>query len=123
MKIKVLHTDRGGEYVNGILEKFCNEKGIKIELIVPHTPEQDSAADRTNQKILDKGRTLLKDARATDYLQADSCLCHQQDDQQPLTVDPPFELFRSQIFPTCAFALPTMSSSMDQRPGCIAKGF
>ncbi len=37
-----------------------------------HTPKQNGVAERTNQKILDKGRMVMKDARAPDFLWADT---------------------------------------------------
>ena len=35
-----------------------------------HTPKQNGVAERTNQKILDKGRMVMKDAGALDFLWA-----------------------------------------------------
>ena len=70
--IKVLRSDRGGEYVNAPLEKYCVENGIKLEFTIPHTPEQNGVAERTNRKILDKGRTIMKDTGAPDFLWADT---------------------------------------------------
>ena len=68
--VKILRSNGGGEYVNTVLCEYCGENGICIELTVPHMPEQNSVAKRTNQKILDKGRTIMKDARAPDFLWA-----------------------------------------------------
>ncbi len=53
--MKILHTDWGGEYANETLESYCAENGISIELTVPHTPEQNGVAERSNQRVLDKG--------------------------------------------------------------------
>ena len=39
---------------------------------MPHTPEQNGVTERTNQKILDKGRMVMKDAGALDFLWADA---------------------------------------------------
>src|SRR5260370_249838 len=55
-----------------MLEKYCAENGITLKLTVPHTPEQNSITERTNQRILDKGRTIMKDANAPDFLWADT---------------------------------------------------
>ena len=70
--MKILHTDQGGEYVNETLESYCAEKGIDMELIVPHTPEQNGVTEHSNQRILDKGHTLLKDVGAPDFLWANA---------------------------------------------------
>ena len=40
--------------------------------MVPHTPEQNGVAERVNRKILDKGRTILKDANTPNFLWADA---------------------------------------------------
>ena len=69
---KVLRSDHSGEYVNAPLEKYCTEGGIKLEFTIPHTPKQNSVAERTNRKILDKGRAIMKDTGAPDFLWADT---------------------------------------------------
>ncbi len=53
--VKILHTDQGGEYVNETLKSYCAEKGIDMELTIPHTPEQNGVAEHSNRRILDKG--------------------------------------------------------------------
>ena len=58
--------------MNLTLKSYCTEKGILLEHSVLHMPEQNSMAKRANQSILDKGRTLLKDAGAPDFLWADA---------------------------------------------------
>ena len=55
--------------MNNTLESYCAKNGIALELTVPHTPEQNGVAERS---ILDKGRTLLKDAGAPNFLWADA---------------------------------------------------
>ena len=53
--VKILCTDQGGEYVNETLKSYCAEKGIDMELTIPHTPEQNGVAEHSNRRILDKG--------------------------------------------------------------------
>ena len=69
---KILRSDRGGEYVNATLEEYCAAHGIIMESTVPHTPEQNGVAERANRKILDKGRTIMRDVSAPDFLWADA---------------------------------------------------
>lgn len=69
---KILRSDRGGEYINDVLEDYCAGNGIVMEFTVPHTPEQNGVAERMNRKILDKGRTIMKDMDAPDFLWADA---------------------------------------------------
>ena len=70
--VKILQSDGGGEYVNNTLRSYCDENGISVELTVPHTPEQNGVAERANQKILDKGCTIMKDAGAPEFLWAEA---------------------------------------------------
>ena len=69
---KPVQDPRGGEYVNNVLRNYCSENGIAVELTVPHTPEQNGVAERGNRKILDKGRTIMKDMNAPDFLWAEA---------------------------------------------------
>ena len=69
---KICRSDCGGEYVNDALHNYCSENGINIELTIPHTPEQNGIAERTNRKILDKGHTIMKDGGAPDFLWAEA---------------------------------------------------
>ena len=39
--IKVLRSDRGGEYTSNKFINFCRQNGIKKELIASYTPQQN----------------------------------------------------------------------------------
>ena len=52
-KIKVLRTDRGGEYTSGILDEFCKEHGIVHHYTLPYTPQQNGVAERRNRTLMD----------------------------------------------------------------------
>ncbi|UYV69112.1 hypothetical protein LAZ67_6002474, partial [Cordylochernes scorpioides] len=58
-KIKVLRSDNGTEYVNGEFNKFLNESGIKRQLTVPRTPQQNGTAEGMNQTLLNTTRCIL----------------------------------------------------------------
>ncbi|TQD88564.1 hypothetical protein C1H46_025883 [Malus baccata] len=58
-KIKILRTDRGGEYCSKEFDAFCNEKGIKRQLTTAYTPQQNGVSERKNQTILNMVRSLL----------------------------------------------------------------
>lgn len=47
-KIKILRSDNGGEYVSKEFEGYLNKHGIKHEMTIPHTPEQNGVAERMN---------------------------------------------------------------------------
>jgi transposase InsO family protein len=45
-KLKVLRTDRGGEFLSKEFINFCENEGIHRELTTPYTPEQNGVAER-----------------------------------------------------------------------------
>nr|GEU70833.1 structural maintenance of chromosomes protein 2-1 [Tanacetum cinerariifolium] len=59
-KLKVLRTDRGGEFLSKEFSGFSNEHGIKRELIAPYTPEHNGIAERKNRTIVEMARCTLK---------------------------------------------------------------
>ena len=50
---KVQQTDSGGEYVSKEFNAYLKAKGIRHELTIPHTPEQNGVAERMNQTLLE----------------------------------------------------------------------
>jgi transposase InsO family protein len=58
-KIKVLRTDRGGEYTSGILDEFCKEHGIIHHYTLPYTPQQNGVAERRNRTLMDMVRSMM----------------------------------------------------------------
>ncbi|GAB2278278.1 hypothetical protein Dimus_039278 [Dionaea muscipula] len=60
MKVRVLHTDGGGEYVSNEFRKYCESEGLKHEITIPYTPQHNGIAERKNRSILDMARSMLK---------------------------------------------------------------
>ena len=58
--IKILRSDRGGEYTAKLFEDFCKEQGIIHQLTVRYTPQQNGVAERKNCTILDMARSMVK---------------------------------------------------------------
>ena len=58
--LKILRTDRGGEFNGHIFINFCNDHGIKKELTVRHTPQQNGVAERKNRTIVEMARSMLQ---------------------------------------------------------------
>ena len=46
--VGAIRTDNGGEYLSGEFKTYLKSKGIRHELTVPHTPEQNGVAERMN---------------------------------------------------------------------------
>ena len=61
-KVKSLRSDNGGEYVSKPFQDFCDQKGIKRELSAPCNPPQNGVAERMNQTIQEKVRSMLSNA-------------------------------------------------------------
>jgi hypothetical protein len=48
------------KYLSGKFKVYLKKCGIKQELTVPHTPQQNGVAERLNRTLLDSVRTMLK---------------------------------------------------------------
>ncbi|RDX83507.1 hypothetical protein CR513_35567, partial [Mucuna pruriens] len=57
--IKVLRSDRGGEYNSHEFVKFCEIHGIKRQLTAAYTPQQNGVCERKNRTIMNVVRSLL----------------------------------------------------------------
>ena len=47
-KIKVLHSDRGGEYMSEEFTTFLDRKGTERKLTVHNTPQENGVVERLN---------------------------------------------------------------------------
>jgi hypothetical protein len=56
LKIKVLQSDNGTEYVNKDLENYLVSEGIRHQTTIPSTPEQNGVAEQTNRSVIEKTR-------------------------------------------------------------------
>lgn len=59
-QLKVFRTDRGGEFTSKEFINYCKENGIKKELTVRYTPQQNGVAERKNRTIVEMARSMLK---------------------------------------------------------------
>ena len=59
-ELKILRTDRGGEFTSNQFSAYCKEKGIRRQLTVRHTPQQNDVAERKNRTIVEMARSMLK---------------------------------------------------------------
>ena len=50
--IKVLRTDHGGEYNSLEFANFCETHGIKRQLMIAYTPQQNGVCERKSLTIL-----------------------------------------------------------------------
>ncbi|CAI7791126.1 unnamed protein product [Closterium sp. NIES-53] len=57
--VKVLRSDRGGEFLGEEFTKFLKKNGIRHQLTCPGTPQQNGIAERANRTIGEAAETLL----------------------------------------------------------------
>jgi hypothetical protein len=59
-KIKVLRSDRGGEFLSGIFAEICEDAGIRRQLTAPYSPQQNGVVERRNRTVMEMARCMLK---------------------------------------------------------------
>ena len=62
-KIRTFRTDNGGEYTSSQFENYLKAEGIRHELTVPKTPQQNGVAERLNRTIVKMARSMLLDSK------------------------------------------------------------
>ena len=60
--IGTLRTDNGGEYLSTEFQNYLKEKGIRHELTVPHSPQQNGVAERMNRTLVESARPMIAHA-------------------------------------------------------------
>jgi len=61
-RVKTLRTDWGREYLSNLFKEFCEEKGIRRQLMIFGTPQPNGVAERRNHTLLDMVRSLMTHA-------------------------------------------------------------
>ncbi|RVW52843.1 Retrovirus-related Pol polyprotein from transposon TNT 1-94 [Vitis vinifera] len=59
LKVKCLRSDNEGEYIDGRFSEYCVAQGIRMEKIIPRTPQQNGVAERMNRTLNERARTYL----------------------------------------------------------------
>lgn len=62
-KIKILRSDRGGEYLSNDFFVFCEENGLVHQVSAPYTPQQNGLAERKNRTLVDMVSAMLLHAK------------------------------------------------------------
>ena len=58
-KIKILRSDRGGEYFPNDFSTFCEEHGIIHLSSAPYTPQQNGLTERKNKTLVDMVNAMI----------------------------------------------------------------
>ena len=62
--VKGLHSDRGGEFLNEILETYCTENGIIHTTTTANTPHRNGLAENINGILIVTSRAIIVHANA-----------------------------------------------------------
>ena len=62
-QLKTLRTDNGGEYISNEFKTYLQDHGIRHQLTVAYTPQQNGVAERMNRTLMDCVRSLLHTAQ------------------------------------------------------------
>ncbi|CAI7821525.1 unnamed protein product [Closterium sp. NIES-54] len=67
-RVHCLHSDCGGEFRSGILDRFCSEQGITQSWTLPKSPQQNGVAERRIGLVIKIARTSMIHARTPHFL-------------------------------------------------------
>ena len=59
-KLLALRTDHGGEFAATDFIEYCAHLGVRRELTVSFTPQQNGVIERRNQSVVGIARSMLK---------------------------------------------------------------
>jgi transposase InsO family protein len=59
LKMRALHSDRGGEYMAQCVQDILKQRGIEHHLTMPGSPQSNGKAERFNCTITDKAMAML----------------------------------------------------------------
>ena len=71
-KIKYLRRDNAGENTSNELQAYLLNNGIKDELTVPYTPQQNGVAERKNRTLFERARAYMQHATMPKSFWADA---------------------------------------------------
>ncbi|GKB33807.1 putative ribonuclease H-like domain-containing protein, partial [Tanacetum coccineum] len=97
LKVKVIRCDNKTEFKNRVMNQFCEMKGIKREISVAWTSQQNGVAEKKNRTLIEAARTMLADSKlpTTFWAEAVNTACYVQN--RVLVIKPhnktPYELF------------------------------
>ena len=67
-QIGTLWSDNRGEYLSKEFRCYLKTKGIRHELTVPYSPEQNGVAERMNRTLMEAARSMMTDYRTNSGL-------------------------------------------------------
>ncbi|GJR90524.1 putative ribonuclease H-like domain-containing protein [Tanacetum coccineum] len=79
-KVKIIRCDNRTEFKNRVMNEFCEKKGIKRELHVARTPQQNGVVEWRNRTLIEAAKTMLADSKLpiTFWAEAVNTACYVQ---------------------------------------------
>ena len=65
-RIKCLRLDNEGEFTSNEFMDYCNNHGIKRQLSITRTPQQNGFVERKNKIVQEMTQTMIMDSKLTD---------------------------------------------------------
>ena len=59
-KLRVLRTDRGGEFTSVEFAAYCADQGVVRHHTAPYSPQQNGMVERRNQMVVGMARSMMK---------------------------------------------------------------
>jgi hypothetical protein len=59
-KLRVLHTDNGGEFTAVEFTSYCVDEGVQRHYSAPYNPQQNGVVEQRNQTVVGMARALFK---------------------------------------------------------------
>ena len=63
-QIEAIRTDGGGEYSSGEFQRELKNSGIKWQVTVPYTPQEDGVVENSNRVLVGRANALIQHADA-----------------------------------------------------------
>lgn len=74
LKLGLMRSDRGGDYIETGLQQWLAEKGVQHEKTAPYSPRQNGTAERYNQTLEERTVAMLADGNVDGKLWADAAI-------------------------------------------------
>ena len=59
-RLRVLRTDRGGEFTSMEFAAYCADQGMVRHHTAPYSPQQNGVVERRNQTVVGMARSMMK---------------------------------------------------------------
>ena len=76
VKLKKIRSDNRKQFDNTNIEAYCDEVGIKHEVSVTYTPQQNGVVERKNRTLITLARTMLDEYNTPEALWAEVSTPH-----------------------------------------------